>query len=82
MMLLFKNNFTIYVFLTLAILQRTCDDFHRQKNFVLRILSFSPISVLLFILLFYRFVQLLSGLVGESTCILSFFFFSKNVKKV
>jgi len=30
-----NNNFTIYVFLTLAILPRSCDDIHRQKTFVL-----------------------------------------------
>jgi len=74
-----NNNFTIYVFLTLAILPQTCDDFHRQKTFVLRILSFSPISVyFFFFLLSYRFVQLLSGLVREIKCMFSFFFFSKK----
>jgi len=33
------------VFLTLAILPQTCDDLQRQKKFVLKIFSFSPISV-------------------------------------
>ena len=36
-----NNNLTIYVFLTLATLPWTCDDFHRQRTFVLRILSLS-----------------------------------------
>ena len=40
-----NNNYTIYVFLTLATLPRTCDDFYRQRTFVFRILSFSLISV-------------------------------------
>jgi len=61
---------------------RTCDDFHRQKTFVLRILSLSPISVYFyFFLLSHRSVQLLSCLVGESKCIFLSFSSPKMLRK-
>ena len=47
-----NNNFTIYVFLRLATLPWTCDDIHRQRAFVLKILSLSFTHFCLILLLF------------------------------
>jgi len=44
-------------------------------------IKFSLFAHFCLILLSYRFVHLLSDLVGEIKCIFSFFFFSKNVDK-
>ena len=67
--------------LALALLQRTCDDFHRQKTFVLMIFSCSPLySYFYFFSLSYRYVQLLSDLVWESKC--TSFSLSTNIQNV
>jgi len=77
-----NNNFNIYLHLALSSLPLNCDDVHRLKTFVLRILSFSPLSVkVYFLLLSYRSVKLLSGLVIESRCIFISFSFPKMLRK-
>ena len=59
----------------------TCDNFHRQRTFVLRILFLPLFHPFLFNFASFNschFVHILRGLVREIKCIFSFFFFSKR----
>jgi len=88
----FFHYITTCNFLARALLPRTCDDFHRQKTLVLRIILFSFFFSIILFSLSYRSVQILSGLVrgregvgerdGSLYAYFSFFFSKKCWERV